>query len=64
MGAPYSYDDVKLTCPFCKSKMEFHSILIDQYFEWPEYIDYFCTNTKCNFDLRIKFIEFEKRIKK
>ena len=57
----YSYNDVKLTCPFCKSEMEFLTVLIDD-LEIPHYIDYFCTNGKCNFDLRIDFDEFDQRI--
>ncbi len=61
---PYDYSDVKLTCPFCKSEMEFDTILVEQYFDIPYFIDYFCVNGKCKFELRIDFDEFEKRIKK
>lgn len=59
----YCYDFIKLTCPFCKSEMEFDTILVDQDFEMPYYIDYVCTNDKCDFNLRIDFDEFEKRTK-
>jgi len=62
MGAPYSYDDVKLTCPFCKSEMEFDTVLIDQDYEIPYYIDYVCTNGNCKFELRIDFDEFNDRL--
>lgn len=62
MEAPYSYDDVKLTCPFCKSEMEFDTILVDQDYEIPYYIDYVCTNKKCQYELRIDFDKFNERL--
>lgn len=58
----YDYSDIKLTCPFCKSEMEFDTILVDQDFEMPYYIDYFCTNDKCEFHLRIDFDKFDDRL--
>lgn len=62
MGLPYSYDDIKLTCPFCKNEMEFDTVLIDQDYEIPYYIDYVCTNGNCKFELRIDFDEFNDRL--
>lgn len=59
----YSYDDVKLTCPFCKSEMFFSDILVNNY-KIPFQIYFTCSNMKCWFDLVIDFEEFEKRIKK
>lgn len=58
----YNYDFIKLTCPFCKSNMEFLTVLVDE-LKIPHYIDYFCVNDKCDFNLRIDFDEFEKRTK-
>lgn len=62
MGPPYCYDDIKLTCPFCKSEMEFDTILIDQDFGMPYFIDYVCANKKCKFDIRIDFDVFNDRL--
>ena len=59
----YCYSFIKLTCPFCKSEMEFQTVLVDN-LKLPHYIDYFCTNDKCDFKLRFDFDEFEKRIPK
>jgi C4-type Zn-finger protein len=64
MGTPYHYDDIKLTCPFCKGEMEFDTILIDQDYGMPYYIDYICINKKCKFELRIDFDKFKTRIPK
>ena len=41
--------------------MEFLTVLVDD-LTIPHYVDYFCTNDKCDFSLRIDFDEFNKRI--
>ena len=57
----YNYDDVKLTCPFCKSEMELQTILIGN-LKMPYYVIYFCTNDKCDFNLEIDFDKFDDRL--
>jgi len=59
---PYDYSDIKLTCPFCKSEMDFDTILVDHEFNIPYYIDYCCSNGGCQFELRLDFVEFDDRL--
>jgi len=59
----YNYDDIKLTCPFCKSEMFYSDMLVCNS-NMPEKIQYTCSNLKCWFDLVIDFDEFDKRIEK
>lgn len=60
----YDYSDIKLTCPFCKSEMEFETILVDQEYDMPYFIDYICSNNKCQFELRLDFDEFDNHFRR
>ena len=59
----WNYNDVKLTCPFCKSKMDLDDILVDS-LRIPQRVLYICSNTRCNFKMEIDFDEFDERVKK
>ena len=59
---PYDYSDIKLTCPFCKSEMEFDTVLVDHEYNMPYYIIYCCSNGACQFELELYFDEFDDRL--